>query len=68
MIPLGMNRGRSTDELHVLACTGCPRVSSFSAKGWKSYRVEDPDDDGEPELAFYCPECAREFSESRESA
>jgi hypothetical protein len=50
------------DELHVLACTECPRISSASAKGWKAYRVDGPEDDQERVLGFYCPECAeREF-------
>jgi hypothetical protein len=48
----------TTEDVHVLACAECPRVSSISARGWKAYRVDDPDEDGPPQLAFYCPECA----------
>lgn len=55
---------RTSDDVHVLACVACPRVSSITARGWKAFRVEDPDGKGPPELAFYCPECvARSFSE-----
>jgi hypothetical protein len=54
-----LNGGRSTDEVHVLACVECPRVSTAGAKGWKAYRVDDPDEDDGPALAFYCPDCAR---------
>ncbi|MGH3071820.1 MAG: hypothetical protein ACRDNB_06065 [Gaiellaceae bacterium] len=59
--PIGMARGRSTDEyVQVLACTTCPRVSSVTARGWKAYLVDDDpaDDEGET-LAFQCPDCAR---------
>jgi len=48
----------TTEDVHVLACAECPRVSSITARGWKAYRVDDPDHDGPPQLAFYCPECA----------
>jgi hypothetical protein len=50
------------EGVHVLICTECPRVSSVSARGWKAYRVDDPEFDEPPRLAFYCPSCAaREF-------
>ena len=43
----------------MFGCAECPRVSSVSARGWKAYRVADPDEGGQPELLFVCPECAR---------
>jgi hypothetical protein len=46
-------------EVHVLGCAECPRVSGALATGWKAYRVDDPERDELPKLAFYCPECAR---------
>ena len=53
-------------DVHVLAGVECPRVSSFSARGWKAYRTDDLEDDEPPALAFYCPECSeREFGWSR---
>jgi hypothetical protein len=36
-------------------------VSSAFATGWKAYRVDDPELDESPQLAFYCPDCAREL-------
>ena len=61
---LGMEDRGITGDVHVLACVECPRVSSFSARGWKAYRTDDPENDEPPALAFYCPECAeREFGE-----
>lgn len=48
----------TSQDVHILACVECPRVSSVSARGWKAYRVEDPDRNEPPQLAFYCPECA----------
>jgi hypothetical protein len=53
-----MSESRSSDEVHVLACAECPRVTN-SGRGWKAYRVDDPTEDERPELAFYCPACAR---------
>jgi hypothetical protein len=50
---------RTSDDVHVLACVACPRVSSVTARGWKAFRVEDPDGKGPPELAFYCPDCVQ---------
>jgi hypothetical protein len=50
---------RTSGDVRVFGCAECPRVSSVSARGWKAYRVDDLDEDGPPELAFYCPGCAR---------
>ena len=47
-----------TTKVHVFAC-GMPRVSSAFAAGWKAYRTDDSELDGRPQLAFYCPNCAR---------
>jgi hypothetical protein len=47
-------------HVHVLVCMECPRVSSLTARGWRAYRVDDPEQDDPPALAFYCPECAEE--------
>ena len=55
----------TSEDVHVLACAECPRVSSVSARGWKAYRVEAPEREGPPQLAFYCPECAAKESGSR---
>ena len=41
-----------------LWCTECDRPSGPEAKGWRLYRVEDPDEEGEEILAAYCRACA----------
>jgi hypothetical protein len=41
-----------------LFCQECPRVSGDAARGWRLYRVDDPEEDSEPKLAAYCPTCA----------
>jgi hypothetical protein len=47
-----------------LVCEECRARSDASAVGWRGYLV-DLDDDGEDEIAFYCPRCAvREFGEN----
>jgi len=53
-----MESDRTASDIHVLACVECPRVSTATARGWKAHRVDDPDEEGPPELAFYCPACA----------
>jgi hypothetical protein len=59
-----MKGGRSAEEdVHVLACAVCPRVSSVTARGWKAYLMDDPWTDAEPTLAFYCPACARDTAD-----
>ena len=58
--------GTRTD-IHILACVECPRISTVTARGWKAYRADDPELDEPPQLAFYCPECARaEFGGDRQ--
>ena len=50
------------DYVHVLACVECPRISTMTARGWRGYRIDDPDEGEPPAVTFYCPECAkREF-------
>jgi hypothetical protein len=60
---MGVGMGDSVDqEVHVLACMECPRVSSATARGWRAYRIDDPEEDDPPALGFYCPACVeREF-------
>ena len=55
-----------SQDVHVLACAECPRVSTVTARGWKAYRTDDPERDEPPRLTLYCPDCARrEFGDSR---
>ena len=49
-------------------CVECHAVSDATAWRWRSYRIDDPTEDEEPALAFYCPVCAeREFGSLHES-
>jgi hypothetical protein len=34
-------------------------VSTVTARGWRAYLSDDPEEDGVPTLAFYCPDCSR---------
>jgi hypothetical protein len=44
-----------------LLCTECERTGAAAEDGWQGHLV-DLDDDGEDEVAFFCPFCAaREF-------
>ena len=53
-----MGEERETSEdVHVLSCAECPRVSTITARGWKAYRVDDPERKEPPWLVFYCPDC-----------
>ena len=53
-----MDTDRSTtDDVHVLACAECPRVSTITARGWKAYLTHDEDEDEQPKLTFVCPAC-----------
>ena len=46
----------------VVACRECGCLSGLRWAGWRAYRVDDPELDEPPALAFYCPTCAeREF-------
>jgi hypothetical protein len=48
--------------VHELVCRECGAVADPYARGWRGYRVDDPEENEPPELAFYCPWCAeREF-------
>jgi hypothetical protein len=58
---------RTSGDVRVFGCAGCPRVSSVSARGWKAYLVDDPDGCEPTELAFYCPDCARRELDEQDS-
>jgi hypothetical protein len=50
-----------------MTCTECARAAPSAAVGWQAHLV-DLDDDGQDEVAFYCPTCAeREFAQSPDS-
>jgi hypothetical protein len=51
--------GSHADGVQAFVCVECRRFSSHRAPGWRAYRVDELEGDNEPELAFYCPACAR---------
>ena len=40
-------------------CVECRELSSAGAPGWRVYRIDEPETDDLPAVAFYCPLCAR---------
>ncbi len=45
-------------------CEECGTVDD-GERGWRAYRLDEPERDEEPAVAFYCPACAeREFADS----
>ena len=55
---------RTSGDVRVFGCAECPRVSSVSARGWKAYRVADPDKVAARVLVV-CPDCARREFDDR---
>jgi hypothetical protein len=46
-----------------MRCLECGTQADEGARGWQGY-LADLDDDGEDEVAFFCPDCiAREFGD-----
>lgn len=53
------NDERTVDAPRRLAtCIECGSLSGLRWVGWRAYRVDDPEYDEPPALAFYCPACA----------
>jgi hypothetical protein len=53
---------RQSDEKltppRMVSCVECGSLSGLAWAGWRAYRVDDPEFDEPPALAFYCPGCA----------
>jgi hypothetical protein len=59
---IGEDAGVQDSVPQPLECVECGTLSGPDAPRWRSYRIDDPNEDEEPALAFYCPVCAeREF-------
>jgi hypothetical protein len=43
-----------------MACAVCARLADATARGWLALRIDLEDEDLQPKLAFYCPECAED--------
>jgi hypothetical protein len=56
------SRDRQQQRATSVHCAECTCSSGLYWQGWRAFRVDDPDTDEPPALAFYCPSCAaREF-------
>jgi hypothetical protein len=43
-------------------CAECEIEAPPDARGWRGYRVDDPEDGDEPMIGHFCPACSeREF-------
>ena len=48
--------------VNLLRCAECGSLSGLYARGWRACRIDDPDLEEPPALAFFCPACSsREF-------
>jgi len=45
-------------QANVATCAGCGSLSGLRWAGWRAYRIDDPDRDESPALAFCCSACA----------
>ncbi len=44
--------------MKVLRCQKCEKPLDTEKDAWRGYRLDAPDEDDHPILAFYCAECA----------
>jgi len=50
------------ETARVAQCVECGCATDAGWKGWRAYRIDDPETAEPPNIAFYCPACAlREF-------
>lgn len=53
------NPSAGKEQTTQLLCVECGVAPSDGrARGWRSYRWDEPNTDDPPSLAFYCPDCA----------
>ena len=58
--------GHEIERANVAHCAECDCSSGLGWRGWRAYRIDDPELAEPPALAFYCPSCAeREFGEAQ---
>jgi hypothetical protein len=59
-------QGQRAASVH---CAECKCSSGLYWQGWRAYRVDDPETDEPPAVAFFCQACAeREFGYGADSA
>jgi hypothetical protein len=60
------HQGQRAASVH---CAECKCSSGLYWQGWRAYRVDDPETDEPPAVAFFCQACAeREFGYGADSA
>jgi RNase P subunit RPR2 len=53
---------RQPAEPRRTTCEECGAIADESGKGWRGYRMDNPEEGEPPAVAWYCPSCAeREF-------
>ena len=65
---MGVSIDRTHHErtVNTVECRECGISSGAFWIRWRAYRIDDPELDESPALAFYCPACAdREFGPRR---
>jgi len=61
-----ISREHQTKRATSVQCAECDSSSGLYWRGWRAYRVDDPELGEPPAVAFYCPTCAeREFGRRR---
>lgn len=59
-------KAKAAPAHHHVVCVECSRASDHFWRGWLADRIDEPETDDEPKLAFWCPDCAeREFGRPR---
>jgi hypothetical protein len=63
---MGTDSRQGEKALNIVECRECGISSGAFWIRWRAYRIDDPEFDEPPALAFYCPACAdREFGTPR---
>jgi hypothetical protein len=48
----------SGETARVVCCAECGCSSGLRWAGWRAIRIDEPEYDEPPAIAFYCPTCA----------
>jgi hypothetical protein len=63
---MGIDSRQGERALNIVECRECGISSGAFWIRWRAYRIDDPELEEPPALAFYCPACSdREFGTRR---
>ena len=63
---MGIDSRQGERALNIVECRECGSSSGAFWIRWRAYRIDDPELEEPPALAFYCPACSdREFGARR---